>query len=48
MNGSSWGFSHLADMPETVSFGVVLIIALIALIVLRVLFADVSIKGGVR
>lgn len=43
-----WGFGHLSDMPETLTFGAVLVFAIIALIVLRFLFADVTVRGGIR
>jgi hypothetical protein len=47
---SSWGLSHLSDMPETVTFGVVLVLALIVLLAMRLIFGEVTIgaKGGVR
>lgn len=47
-DGSTWGLSHLSDMPITLSFGLVLVGVLVVLIVLRFLFADVTVRGGVR
>ena len=40
---SSWGFSHLASMPVTLSFGVVLFAVLVILIVLRVVFGEIRV-----
>ena len=51
MNGdgeSSFGVGHLASTPITVTFGAVLLAVLILLIVLRLVFADVSVRGGAR
>lgn len=47
---SSFGFSHLSEMPITASFGLVLLGVLLLLVVLRLVFADVgvSVKGGAR
>lgn len=45
---SSWGVSHLSSMPVTMSYGLLLLGVLIVLIVLRFLFADVTVRGGVK
>ena len=45
---SSWGISHLSSMPITLTFGTVLIGVLIILLILRLVFADISIRGGAR
>jgi hypothetical protein len=45
---SNWGFGHLSSMPVTLTFGLVLVGVLVALIVLRLLFGQVSVSGGVR
>jgi hypothetical protein len=39
---NSWGLGHLAGLPITLTFGMVLLGALILLIVLRLAFANVS------
>ena len=43
---SSWGFSHLASMPITVTFGAVLLAVLVVLILLRVVFGDIHVGGS--
>jgi hypothetical protein len=50
MNGdeSGWGVSHLSSMPITVTFGVVLLAVLVVLILLRVVFGEISVSGGAR
>lgn len=50
MNGqdSSFGVGHLSSAPITVTFGMVLLAVLVLLIVLRLVFADVSVRGGAR
>jgi hypothetical protein len=50
MNGDdgNWGISHLGSMPVTLTFGVVLLAVLVGLIVLRMLFGQVTVSGGVR
>ena len=45
---NSWGFSHLSGHPITLTFGSVLLGALIILIVIRFAFSSVDIIGGVR
>jgi len=49
MNGqdanSSFGVSQLSDNSITMTYGLVLIIALIILVILRLVFADVSVLG---
>jgi hypothetical protein len=47
-DGSSWGVSHLGAMPITLTFGMVLLIVLIVLVLLRVLFGSISVSGGVK
>ena len=44
----SWGFSHLSAHPITLTFGTVLLGALLILIVMRFAFASVDVRGGVR
>ena len=49
MNGdtdSAWGVSHLSDMPITLSFGLLLLGALLLLLILRIAFLNVN--AGVR
>lgn len=51
MNGdgeSSFGVSHLANLPITLTFGMVLLVVLIVLILLRVVFGEVSLSGGAK
>ena len=45
-----WGLTHLSSMPVTMSYGLLLLGVLILLVVLKILFADVSVttRGGVR
>jgi hypothetical protein len=43
---SGFGFSHLSDLPITMSMGLVLLGVLAVLILLRVLFADVRFSAG--
>lgn len=45
-DGSSWGFSHLASMPITLTFGAVLLAVLIVLVLLRVVFGDIHVGGS--
>jgi hypothetical protein len=45
--GSGWGFSHLANLPVSLSVGATLLVVLIILVILRVVFADVRVSGGV-
>ncbi|HEV2317336.1 MAG TPA: hypothetical protein VGV89_07165 [Thermoplasmata archaeon] len=49
-NGSSFGLSHLSSLPITTSFGFLLLGVLVLLLVLRLVFADISIsgRGGAR
>lgn len=44
----SWGFSHLSAHPITLSLGTVLLGALLLLVVLRIVFASVDVRGGVK
>jgi hypothetical protein len=43
---SGWGFSHLSDLPVTMSFGLVLAAVLVVLVLLRFFFADVRLSAG--
>ena len=45
---SAFGTTHLSDNSITMTYGLVLIVALVALIFLRLVFADVSVsaRGG--
>lgn len=45
---SGYGFSHLASMPITLSFGLVLLGVLVALIILRVVFGEIRVGAGTR
>ena len=45
---SSWGIGHLAVRPITVTFGAVLIAVLIILIILRLAFGEITVRGGVK
>lgn len=47
---SGFGVSHLSETPITASFGLVLLVVLLLLIVLRLVFADVgvSVRGGAK
>lgn len=51
MNGdgeSGFGVDHLASTPITTTYGVVLLAVLVLLIVLRLVFADITVRGGAR
>lgn len=51
MNGdteSGWGVSHLAGMPITLTYGLVLLLVLVVLIFLRVVFGEIRVSGGAR
>ena len=51
MNGdgeSGFGLSHLSSTPITTTFGMVLLAVLVLLIVLRLVFADITVRGGAR
>lgn len=45
---SSWGIGHLSARPITLTFGAVLIAVLIILVILRVAFGEISVRGGVK
>ena len=45
---SGWGVSHLSGMPITLTFGLVLLAVLIVLILLRVVFGEISVSGGAK
>jgi len=44
----NWGFSHLAGLPVTLTFGVTLLAVLVILIVLRLAFGQITVSGGVK
>lgn len=44
---SSFGITHLANHPITLTFGVALFAVLIILVVLRVVFGDIRVGAGV-
>ena len=44
----SFGLSHLAGLPISLSYGLVLLAVLVVLVLLRFLFADITVRGGVR
>lgn len=41
-----FGVSHLSTTPITVSFGFALLLTLVVLVVLRLVFGDVSVRAG--
>jgi len=43
---SGWGVSHLSSMPITLTYGLVLLGVLIALILLRIVFGNISVGGS--
>jgi hypothetical protein len=45
-----WGLSHLSTMPITMTYGLLLLGVLVLLVLMKILFADVSVRagGGVR
>jgi hypothetical protein len=45
---SGFGLGHLSEAPITASFGFVLLGVLLLLIILRLVFADISVRGGAR
>lgn len=45
---SGWGVSHLASTPITLTFGIVLVAVLVVLILLRVVFGEISVSGGAK
>jgi hypothetical protein len=45
---SGWGIGHLSAMPITLTFGVALLAVLIVLVVLRVAFGEITVRGGVK
>ncbi len=45
---SNWGVGHLGAMPITLTFGISLLAVLVVLVLLRVLFGEISVRGGVR
>lgn len=46
----SWGVSHLSGLPVTVSYALVIVVALIILFLLRHFFGSIRVgaEGGVR
>ena len=45
---SGWGIGHLSATPITLTFGVALLAVLIVLVVLRVAFGEITVRGGVK
>ena len=45
---SCWGIGHLSAMPITLTFGAALLAVLIVLVVLRVVFGEITVRGGVK
>jgi len=48
INGGSGLFSHISSVPITVGFALVVLVALLALALLRHLFASVSVSAGTK
>lgn len=44
----TFGVSHLSDLPITLSFGAVLILVLLLLVVLRIAFGSITVTGGAK
>ena len=44
----TFGISHLSDKPITLSYGLLLVGVLVALIVLRLVFGSITVSGGAR
>ncbi len=47
-NGGTFGLSHLSANPIALTYGTVLIVVLVALVLLRILFGSISVSGGVK
>ena len=47
-NGAAGAFSHIGQVPITVGFALVVLAALLALALLRHLFASVSVSAGTK
>lgn len=45
---NSWGVSHLSNLPITLTFGTVLLAVLVVLILLRVVFGEITVSGGAK
>lgn len=45
---SNWGIGHLSAHPITLTFGVVLALVLVILLILRLAFGSITVKGGVK
>ena len=45
---SNFGLSHLGAHPITLTYGMILVGVLLILLLLRVVFADISVRGGAR
>lgn len=43
---TGFGLSHLSETPITVSFGLVLLGVLVLLLMLRLVFGNLSVSGG--
>lgn len=44
----SWGFGHLSAHPITLTFGAVLLAVLVILVILRLAFGGITVRGGVK
>jgi hypothetical protein len=44
----TFGVSHLSAHPITLTFGTVLLAVLIILVILRIAFGDITVRGGVK
>lgn len=45
---SSFGVSHLSNLPITLTFGGMLLVVLVVLILLRVVFGEITVSGGAK
>lgn len=45
---NSWGIGHLSAHPITLTFGAVLLAVLIILVILRIAFGEITVRGGVK
>lgn len=46
MSSDNWGVDHLAGLPVTVSFAIVIAAALVLLALLRHLFGNIRVEAG--
>ena len=44
----AWGFGHLSAHPITLTFGAVLLAVLVILVILRLAFGGITVRGGVK